>query len=69
MIAYKKYGVVKGTLLTACRLCRCNPLDREDLALIPLDGLTSQLQPIHDFFLIGFCTRTREKIRCNLSDI
>ncbi|CAH9130556.1 unnamed protein product [Cuscuta epithymum] len=26
MIAYKKYGFVKGTALTACRLCRCNPL-------------------------------------------
>ncbi|PIN04761.1 hypothetical protein CDL12_22706 [Handroanthus impetiginosus] len=26
MIAYKKYGVVKGTILTAWRLCRCNPL-------------------------------------------
>ncbi|XP_009602036.1 UPF0161 protein At3g09310 [Nicotiana tabacum] len=26
MIAYKKYGVVKGTVLTAWRLCRCNPL-------------------------------------------
>ncbi|XP_073158624.1 UPF0161 protein At3g09310 isoform X2 [Henckelia pumila] len=26
MIAYKKYGVAKGTLLTAWRLCRCNPL-------------------------------------------
>ncbi|GLT92563.1 hypothetical protein SLE2022_103940 [Rubroshorea leprosula] len=26
MEAYKKYGVVKGTILTAWRLCRCNPL-------------------------------------------
>ncbi|XP_028061124.1 uncharacterized protein LOC114264644 isoform X1 [Camellia sinensis] len=26
MIAYKKYGVVKGTVLTVWRLCRCNPL-------------------------------------------
>ncbi|KAH7843014.1 hypothetical protein Vadar_011802 [Vaccinium darrowii] len=26
MIAYKKYGVVKGSILTAWRLCRCNPL-------------------------------------------
>ncbi|XP_060176818.1 UPF0161 protein At3g09310 [Lycium barbarum] len=26
MIAYKKYGVAKGTVLTAWRLCRCNPL-------------------------------------------
>ncbi|XP_021641141.2 UPF0161 protein At3g09310 isoform X1 [Hevea brasiliensis] len=26
MIAYKKYGVVKGTILTGWRLCRCNPL-------------------------------------------
>ncbi|XP_075509221.1 UPF0161 protein At3g09310-like isoform X1 [Primulina tabacum] len=26
MIAYKKYGVAKGTLLTAWRLCRCNAL-------------------------------------------
>ncbi|XP_057251987.1 UPF0161 protein At3g09310 isoform X1 [Beta vulgaris subsp. vulgaris] len=26
MIAYKKYGVFKGTVLTAWRLCRCNPL-------------------------------------------
>ncbi|KAL1545603.1 UPF0161 protein [Salvia divinorum] len=26
MIAYKKYGVGKGTILTAWRLCRCNPL-------------------------------------------
>ncbi|KAI5682414.1 hypothetical protein M9H77_03642 [Catharanthus roseus] len=26
MIAYKKYGLVKGTILTAWRLCRCNPL-------------------------------------------
>ncbi|XP_022853259.1 UPF0161 protein At3g09310 isoform X1 [Olea europaea var. sylvestris] len=26
MIAYKKYGVAKGTILTTWRLCRCNPL-------------------------------------------
>ncbi|EYU41732.1 hypothetical protein MIMGU_mgv1a019109mg, partial [Erythranthe guttata] len=26
MISYKKYGVLKGTILTAWRLCRCNPL-------------------------------------------
>ncbi|KAL0916220.1 hypothetical protein M5K25_013713 [Dendrobium thyrsiflorum] len=26
MEAYKKYGFVKGTILTAWRLCRCNPL-------------------------------------------
>lgn len=26
MQAYKQYGVVKGTMLTAWRLCRCNPL-------------------------------------------
>ncbi|XP_044494924.1 UPF0161 protein At3g09310 [Mangifera indica] len=26
MQAYKKYGVVKGSILTAWRLCRCNPL-------------------------------------------
>eukprot|EP00959_Pyramimonas_sp_CCMP1952_P083275 1740579-Pyramimonas_sp.AAC.2 len=26
MDAYKKYGVCKGTVLTAWRLCRCNPL-------------------------------------------
>ncbi|KAL0545108.1 hypothetical protein IC582_020250 [Cucumis melo] len=26
MQAYKKYGVAKGTVLTAWRLCRCNPL-------------------------------------------
>ncbi|KAL5204411.1 hypothetical protein ABZP36_009282 [Zizania latifolia] len=26
MQAYKRYGVVKGTVLTAWRLCRCNPL-------------------------------------------
>nr|KAJ0188870.1 hypothetical protein LSAT_V11C900467420 [Lactuca sativa] len=26
MIAYKKYGVAKGSILTAWRLCRCNPL-------------------------------------------
>ncbi|XP_074574594.1 LOW QUALITY PROTEIN: uncharacterized protein LOC141831052 [Curcuma longa] len=26
MEAYKKYGVLKGTILTAWRLCRCNPL-------------------------------------------
>ncbi|XP_042490036.1 UPF0161 protein At3g09310 [Macadamia integrifolia] len=26
MEAYKRYGVVKGTILTAWRLCRCNPL-------------------------------------------
>lgn len=26
MIAYKKYGFAKGTVLTAWRLCRCNPL-------------------------------------------
>ncbi|KAG0467664.1 hypothetical protein HPP92_019244 [Vanilla planifolia] len=25
MEAYKRYGVVKGTILTAWRLCRCNP--------------------------------------------
>ncbi|KAG9458515.1 hypothetical protein H6P81_003023 [Aristolochia fimbriata] len=30
MIAYKKYGVIKGTVLTAWRLCRCNPLDRAE---------------------------------------
>uniref|UniRef100_R7W995 Uncharacterized protein n=1 Tax=Aegilops tauschii TaxID=37682 RepID=R7W995_AEGTA len=27
MQAYKRYGVAKGTILTAWRLCRCNPLD------------------------------------------
>ncbi|XP_058764102.1 UPF0161 protein At3g09310-like [Vicia villosa] len=26
MEAYKRYGVLKGTTLTVCRLCRCNPL-------------------------------------------
>ncbi|RDX92692.1 UPF0161 protein, partial [Mucuna pruriens] len=26
MEAYKRYGVMKGTVLTAWRLCRCNPL-------------------------------------------
>ncbi|KAF6150333.1 hypothetical protein GIB67_034032 [Kingdonia uniflora] len=26
MIAYKRYGVLKGTILTTWRLCRCNPL-------------------------------------------
>jgi putative component of membrane protein insertase Oxa1/YidC/SpoIIIJ protein YidD len=26
MEAYKKYGVVKGAVLTAWRLCCCNPL-------------------------------------------
>ncbi|KAL4188786.1 hypothetical protein AMTRI_Chr08g162170 [Amborella trichopoda] len=26
MEAYKRYGVLKGTVLTAWRLCRCNPL-------------------------------------------
>ncbi|KAL2320006.1 hypothetical protein Fmac_028975 [Flemingia macrophylla] len=26
MQAYKRYGVMKGTVLTAWRLCRCNPL-------------------------------------------
>ncbi|XP_030528986.1 UPF0161 protein At3g09310 [Rhodamnia argentea] len=26
MEAYKKYGVVKGTILSAWRICRCNPL-------------------------------------------
>ncbi|CAI9098246.1 OLC1v1034860C2 [Oldenlandia corymbosa var. corymbosa] len=26
MIAYKKYGFVKGTILTSWRICRCNPL-------------------------------------------
>ncbi|KAK1437099.1 hypothetical protein QVD17_02884 [Tagetes erecta] len=26
MIAYKKYGVVKGSILTVSRICRCNPL-------------------------------------------
>jgi putative membrane protein insertion efficiency factor len=26
MDAYTKYGVGKGTVLTAWRLCRCNPL-------------------------------------------
>ncbi|KAF8395136.1 hypothetical protein HHK36_019077 [Tetracentron sinense] len=26
MEAYKRYGVMKGTILTAWRLCRCNPL-------------------------------------------
>ncbi|KAM0836407.1 hypothetical protein ACQ4PT_062349 [Festuca glaucescens] len=26
MQAYKRYGVGKGTILTAWRLCRCNPL-------------------------------------------
>uniref|UniRef100_A0A2P2KQQ3 Uncharacterized protein n=1 Tax=Rhizophora mucronata TaxID=61149 RepID=A0A2P2KQQ3_RHIMU len=25
-IAYKKYGFVKGTIMTGWRLCRCNPL-------------------------------------------
>ncbi|XP_047340760.1 UPF0161 protein At3g09310 [Impatiens glandulifera] len=26
MIAYKKYGFVKGSILTTWRICRCNPL-------------------------------------------
>ncbi|KAG5042472.1 hypothetical protein AAZX31_03G056100 [Glycine max] len=26
MEAYKRYGAVKGTVLTAWRICRCNPL-------------------------------------------
>eukprot|EP00249_Psilotum_nudum_P008173 c21091_g1_i1 orf=556-855(+) len=26
MQAYKKYGFLKGTILTAWRLCRCNPI-------------------------------------------
>ncbi|KAI4356485.1 hypothetical protein L6164_000507 [Bauhinia variegata] len=26
MEAYKRYGVLKGTILTSWRLCRCNPL-------------------------------------------
>ncbi|KVH95049.1 UPF0161 protein At3g09310 isoform X2 [Cynara cardunculus var. scolymus] len=26
MTAYKKYGVIKGSILTTWRLCRCNPL-------------------------------------------
>nr|XP_043636975.1 UPF0161 protein At3g09310 [Erigeron canadensis] len=26
MIAYKKYGVAKGSILTVWRICRCNPL-------------------------------------------
>ncbi|KAL3839517.1 hypothetical protein ACJIZ3_024108 [Penstemon smallii] len=26
MIAYKKYGFAKGTILTTWRICRCNPL-------------------------------------------
>ncbi|XP_072955259.1 UPF0161 protein At3g09310 isoform X1 [Typha angustifolia] len=26
MLAYRRYGVMKGTILTAWRLCRCNPL-------------------------------------------
>lgn len=26
MEAYKRYGMLKGTVLTAWRLCRCNPL-------------------------------------------
>ncbi|WCJ28314.1 UPF0161 protein At3g09310 [Euphorbia peplus] len=26
MIAYKKYGFYKGTVLTTWRICRCNPL-------------------------------------------
>ncbi|CAM8888958.1 unnamed protein product [Rhodiola kirilowii] len=26
MQAYKKYGVMKGTVLTGWRICRCNPL-------------------------------------------
>ncbi|XP_071717377.1 uncharacterized protein [Rutidosis leptorrhynchoides] len=26
MIAYKKYGVTKGSILTVWRICRCNPL-------------------------------------------
>uniref|UniRef100_M1ARM0 Membrane protein insertion efficiency factor YidD n=1 Tax=Solanum tuberosum TaxID=4113 RepID=M1ARM0_SOLTU len=33
MIAYKKYGVVKGTVLTAWRLCRCNPLGQSSVLL------------------------------------
>ncbi|XP_018491678.1 UPF0161 protein At3g09310 isoform X2 [Raphanus sativus] len=27
MEAYKRYGVLKGTVLTTWRLCRCNPFD------------------------------------------
>ena len=37
MQAYKKYGVAKGTILTAWRLCRCNPFGN-DIALIQPSG-------------------------------
>ncbi|XP_038882935.1 putative membrane protein insertion efficiency factor isoform X2 [Benincasa hispida] len=57
MQAYKKYGVAKGTILTAWRLCRCNPLGndiallqrelarRVDLGLILLGGLMKKACP------------------------
>ncbi|CAL5388307.1 unnamed protein product [Camellia sinensis] len=47
MIAYKKYGVVKGTVLTVWRLCRCNPLV-VGLDLIPQDGLMRQVHQINE---------------------
>lgn len=34
MQAYKKYGVLKGTILTTWRLCRCNPLGNS-VSLLP----------------------------------
>lgn len=34
MEAYKKYGVAKGTVLTAWRLCRCNPLGNFSLKFL-----------------------------------
>ncbi|CAK7333963.1 unnamed protein product [Dovyalis caffra] len=38
MEAYKKYGVVKGTVLTAWRVCRCNPLGNASKSVQYLDG-------------------------------
>ncbi|CAN0842179.1 UPF0161 protein At3g09310 [Linum grandiflorum] len=41
MIAYNKYGFSKGTILTAWRLCRCNPLGISVAALLELSTLYS----------------------------
>ncbi|KAJ0089306.1 hypothetical protein Patl1_31851 [Pistacia atlantica] len=46
MQAYKKYGVVKGTVLTAWRLCRCNPLGIHHFFFFPFLFIIKHLKPL-----------------------
>ncbi|KAF0896940.1 hypothetical protein E2562_030787 [Oryza meyeriana var. granulata] len=55
MQAYKRYGVAKGTILTAWRLCRCNPLDiglhiHKDVLHFIFDHATRESKDAQEFY-------------------